>query len=226
MKQHPILFSTPMVQAILAGNKTMTRRIVKPQPIFKEGVGKWYGKNEQFVGDKMVVLDLMELSCPYGKSGDVLWVRECFTVLEPEHCEGMSQRFYYKAEHHVGNEEWRLEEIEKGYPYQWKPSIHMPKSACRVWLEITNIRVERLQSISEKDAIAEGILPLLMSSVQLATSGQLYFDYSKPKQFFNEGLPPFWSFNSLWCSINGPDSWDENPWVWVIEFKRIEKPQP
>ncbi len=104
-------------------------------------------------------------------------------------------------------------------PLPWKPSIHMPKAAARIWLKVKEIGVERLQDIKPEDAVAEEILPLAMSSMQLAQSGQLYFDYTKPKQLFNDGLPPFWSFSSLWCSINGADSWDANPWVWVVKFE-------
>ena len=100
----------------------------------------------------------------------------------------------------------------------------MPKVAARIWLEVTDIKCERLQSISHKDCIAEGILPLNMSAAQLAEQGQRYFDYSKPKQHFVDGLDPFWSFNSLWCRINGGDSWDANPWVFAYTFKQIEPP--
>jgi len=189
-----------MVSAILAGNKTMTRRIVKPQ--FNQHLNLCRDFIAEYSEGQLV-------KCPYGKTGDVLWVRESFTILEPEHCEGMSERFYYKAGHHESNEEWRLEEIENGYPYKWKPSIHMPKSACRIWLEITNIRVERLQVISGKDILSEGI-----------DNGK-----SNPSMGKRWEAMQLIAFMSLWSKINGPASWNANPWIWVIEFKRIEKPE-
>src|SRR5688500_6041334 len=88
---------------------------------------------------------------------DRLWVRETYTILEPEHCEGMSDRVYYRSDHHESNEEWRLEAISHGYSYQWKPSIFMRKNHSRIWLEVTDIRIEQLQMISRQDAAAEGM---------------------------------------------------------------------
>ncbi|MDO8997221.1 MAG: hypothetical protein Q7U77_11390 [Sediminibacterium sp.] len=185
MKYIPILFSTAMVQAIIEGRKSMTRRVVKPQPS-ETGVSAFNdGEHPQ-------------MKCPYGQVGDILWVRESF-ISGYECDEGSFNTdedgeyipvLKYKADResfdwYDGNSDFPCEKIP------WKPSIHMPKSACRIFLKITNVRVERLQDISEEDAIAEGIA----------------------------------SFKSLWQSINGEKSWDDNPWVWVIEFERIEKPE-
>ena len=206
----PILFSTPMVQSILSGTKTQTRRLFK------------VNKQTITADEENVVFDV-EMGeavyssmggqswwrCPYGNVGDILWVRETWSEGCIENGEHTGIR--YKAD-------------DENFKVKWRPSIFMPKDACRLFLEITNIRCERLQDITGDEAIQEGILPLNMSSSQLAESGKLYFDYSKPKQFFNEGLPPFWSFNSLWCSINGNQSWEENPFVWIIEFKRVDCP--
>ncbi len=190
MKQTPILFSTEMVQAILAGRKTQTRRVIKPQP-----------QAAQF---EKLLFDGRELTknsflnyCPYGQPGDVLWVRETFAT-------GLhSGLFYFKA-----NGE------KASGTSKWKPSIHMPKAAARIWLEITNVRVERLQDITQDDAVSEGI-------TQIKTER------------------PATTFQKLWQSINGkprtvetdqgtiklpPVDWHANPWVWVVEFKRTNKP--
>lgn len=218
MKQHPILFSTPMVQAILQGNKTMTRRVVK---VIVEAslVGtnpftfSWIASEN---GIEAIGRLLYLSQSPYGKVGDVLWVRESFTVLEPEHCiGGMKSRFIYKANMNPDSEEIRQDYIKCGYPYKWKPSIHMPKEACRLFLQITNIRVERLQEISEDDAINEGIENL----------GKGY-SLTPWKDYLGKGgfVATRTSFFTLWSKINGINSWNSNPWVWVIEFKQIAKP--
>ena len=108
-----------------------------------------------------------------------------------------------------------MEYAKEKYGYKWTPAIHMPKVACRIFLEIISIRVERLEDISHDDSISEGIerMPI-----------ELWW-----KNYLNHPLPgvsnPRESFISLWKSINGNDSWESNPWVWVIEFKRIEKPE-
>lgn len=228
-KQLPILFSTPMVQAIIDGRKTQTRRIVNTKhkgwdaqehelsftrtltrEVVENGIAKASQVNE-LVGFHAFFKEQdshLGIKCPYGQPGDLLWVRETH---DPTGCGGS---ILYKADYTL----LELSQAAKGV-FRWKPSIHMKKDYARIWLQVEEIGVERLQDISEEDAKAEGILPLAASSAQLATHGQLYFDYSKPKQLFNEGLPPFWSFNSLWCSINGGDSWEENPWLWVVKYK-------
>jgi hypothetical protein len=222
MKEIPILFSTQMVDSILQGIKIQTRRIVKTSqkgwdPQKMEFV-KTEDINSSFFENKNVsnslIKDLtgfhaffkdrdndMKLStkCPYGQPGDILWVKETWQKIE-------GNRIIFKA-------------APIFWGGKWRRSIFMKKQYARIWLKISEVKVERLQDISEEDAKAEGILPLLASSTQLVTQARLYFDYSKPRQFFNDGLPAFWSFNSLWCSINGGESWEANPWVWVITFK-------
>lgn len=219
MKEHPILFNTDMVQAILQGRKTQTRRVVKNIPDESQYLKEYPAHNAMDMYPFLKPDELQKpdnekiatvISCPSGKVGDRLWVRETFS---PPMAGQINTAFMYKADYaQVITENKNIKGI-------WKPSIHMPKTAARIWLEVEEVKVERLQDISEEDAIAEGVLPLLASSMQLITQGQLYFDYSKPKQFFNEGLPALWSFNSLWCSINGTESWEANPWVWAIKFK-------
>ena len=165
MKERPIIFSTPMVKAILDGRKTQTRRVIKDQP-------------------PLSMRDMFKpknLKCPYGQVGDRLWVRETF---KPYNCMG---GFAYKADG----------DLSTGFP--WKPSIHMPRGASRITLEITESRAERLQDISEEDAKAEGVkcCPNAVS------------DYKH-------------HFMILWDSINGKKyPWDSNPWVWVISFKVV-----
>jgi len=212
MKIKPILFSTPMVQAIQEGRKTQTRRNIKPQPDVR-GLRTTNVEFEDWHG--------LEVKPKYQK-GDILWVRETFRYA---HHYGIDYEF---VQYKDGSTNTHCEIPDKDqilHDDKWKPSIFMPKAACRIFLEVTDVRAERLHDISEEDAIAEGIIPLSMSSMQMASYGQLYFDYSKPKQFFKEGVPSFWSFNSLWCSINGTESWEADPFVFVYDFKRVEKPE-
>lgn len=193
MKQRPILFSTPMVQAILEGRKTQTRRIVKPQPI----VGLENIKDDIFFDTHTSGIEQKVFKCPYGKIGDVLWVRETFLENDGE--------YYFKAS---------MDDSDNKYlSGSWKPSIHMPKIAARIYLKITNVRVEKLQDISEQDSVNEGVEE---SSI----------DKGWYKNYVNNLLTKnaIRSFFSLWESINGNKSLDNNPWVWLIEFERIEKP--
>jgi len=191
-----------MIRAILDGRKTQTRRIVKPQPEYSHGMGKWVLYPKQH---PTVYADLINAFkyCPYGQPGDVLWVKETYSVLEPEHIISgrMKDRFVFKADMKTKeSEEIRQELIKCGYPYKWKSSRFMPKEACRIKLLIEDIRVERLQDISEEDAMAEGVIATPYFSWETG-----YID----------------SYHELWESINGKGSWDANPFVWVIKFKKL-----
>ncbi|TXH90322.1 MAG: hypothetical protein E6Q78_05105 [Rhodoferax sp.] len=177
MKEHPILFSAPMVRAILAGTKTQTRRVVKPTP-------EWIGKSGVLSFNGRV--GLPHAICPYGQPGDRLWVREAWNGYGPFK-DGM--HYYYRATD------------QNPDSTKWKPSIHMPRAASRITLEITGVRVERLQDISEADAKAEG--------------------YKEFPGSVNQMDPVTW-YQALWEQINGPGAWDANPWVWVVKFKRLE----
>jgi hypothetical protein len=205
MKERPILFSTEMVQALLDGRKTMTRRVVKGAAL------DWLAPEiftPEFVADPANSL------CPYGQVGDVLWVRESF--VKATDSEG---DYVYKA----------LSTLSKKIFTKWKPSIFMPKAACRLRLKITNVRVERLQEISEDDAKAEGIFYYdspLFNEVR-------YADYLNLASDWREAIS---SFRSLWDSVNGAKkgrprngsgevvdySWSSNPWVWVVVFEKVE----
>ena len=209
----PILFSAPMVQAILDGRKTQTRRIVKPQPTYlpitttlenHESILKDYlnsGINKNIFKSQKI------------KIGDILWVRETWQ----QECEliqiagGDWSNAYLNA---TGNYVYKSDNIilpsETETFSKWKPSIFMPKEACRIFLKVTNVRVERLNDISEGDAISEGII---------SKNEKLFFDYENKTFHY---LSPQNSFKSLWNSIN--KNWEENPFVWVYTFERIERP--
>lgn len=179
MKERPIIFSTQMVQAILEGRKTMTRRIVKfPKDFTGESVydNSPYGLKYSNSKDTLV-----RMVCHYGEPGDQLWVKETFARV--------SMGVYaYKAE---------APDKKAEMLFKWTPSIFMPRKASRINLLIKSISVERLQDISIEDALKEGINHRSMN------------------------YPPS-EFAWLWKSINGEGSWEQNPWVWVIEFERID----
>lgn len=209
-KLRPILFSTPMVQAILEGRKTQTRRLIKS----RHESGLFQVCKRATDGQIMNIESLdwdernceKDITCPYGNIGDLLWVRESFMRYQP------GRPFIYKTE--------VSEEQMKGGAFKFKPSIHMPYEACRLWLKITNIRIERLQEITPEDAEAEGIK---------GYPGDLWKRYTvntdTATQFMGETvLSRTQSFKTLWQSINGEESWDSNPFVWVVEFERCSKP--
>lgn len=234
MKEHPILFSGPMVRAILEGRKTQTRRIVKgrKQPwddkdclqeckaVHPDGTGHGFVFWRNGLGSpEFTKRHYPEggWQCPYGKPGDRLWVRETFALeatdkLYPWHLDGRPHQQGDNREefsitvpcYRATDEDYGLtteEQFDEGDTRtRWKPSIHMPRWASRITLEVVSVRVERLRDISEEDAIAEGV----------KTSGVL-------RVFEN----PIMEYHHLWNTINGEGAWDANPWVWVVEFKRI-----
>lgn len=194
MKERPILFSAPMVRAILAGTKTQTRRVVKPQPIMRDGEPVWPNDVARPRGRGFE-------DCPYGNPGDRLWVRETFMHEPADYCWEASVSIpcrpactIYRADH---------EGDSRGAG--WIPSIHMPRSLSRITLEIKDVRVERLNDISDDDCVAEGCDDT--RDLKIAPG----------RIFFADG--PKGAYRALWESINGPGSWDANPWVWVIQFE-------
>ena len=216
MKERPILFTGPMVHAILDGSKTQTRRIAK----------EFAGRDNL---DAILRRFPNQNGCPYGQPGDRLWVRESWGVVSNDwDANGnltdwtpdrpataiTEMRFgqgYYSG-HAIyaadGSYEWAGDDDGGGEPRSaWHPSIHMPRAASRILLEIVSVRVERLQDIGEADARAEGV----------TIEDQHMRGYCA-----GEFLPPsIRAYRDLWESINGAGSWGANPWVWVVEFKRV-----
>jgi len=219
----PIIFSTPMVQAILNGNKTMTRRIVKPQPAMDTEISympnepiPWQGEWNPWKWDTEEG-ESVSKRCPYGNIGDRLWVRETVFPVVIEDYDGHGNEkhtFWYKADNID-------EDLKNNYEdSRWIPSIYMPKVACRIFLEITKIKVQRVQDISEEDAIHEGVE--CMNGVFNGKPGFWYRNYHSKNEPPVRISTAIGSFQSLWEMINGEESWNTNPFVWAIEYRRIE----
>jgi hypothetical protein len=233
MKEHPILFSGEMVRAILAGRKTVTRRVIKPQPdidtdtrwrydgIDAEDGGHWI---ELLSSDGMPTekYKCVADKCPYGEVGDRLWVREKFRLVDFEYVDDWNASVQCGADMELGP---RLHDLDddSGIKTGWRPSIHMPRAASRITLEITDVRVERLQDITEDDAISEGML--------------LYHEWetAEYKKVVNEahengtkpplGFSPRQRFIHLWDALYAKRGygWNTNPYVWVISFMVIKE---
>lgn len=211
MKERPILFSAPMVKAILEGRKTMTRRV--------NSIGEY---------------DISDKKCPYGVVGDRLWVRETwqsffseevtqnhqqgprsFSGVPAETAKGHYMFFYYRADGEAPDD-------PKYGKAVWRPSIFMPRWVSRITLEVTDIKVERLQDITEEDAIAEGIHLCAGIDEEGYTHGYHWGPVSDAELLFNSAAD---AYRKLWDSINGQKpgkTWNDNPWVWVIEFKEVK----
>jgi len=198
--------STPMVKAILNDTKTMTRRIIKPQPIREDIVSigklvtKWYAWDKYGL-----LIDGLKWICPF-QVGQILWVKETYMIKNPLTFEPM-----YKVDNETN--QW-------GQLYKWKPSIFMPKKYARIWLEIISIKVEKLQDISHDDIISEG---WNLSYDDILNKGWNTQDILKPITYSQVARQ--W-YQELWGKINGGKkgfAWSDNPWVWRIEFKRIGK---
>jgi hypothetical protein len=216
MKERRILFSAPMVRALLDGTKTQTRRVVKDLPPWEiteichdaGGTGKWMPNGPSPSGKGMAAGHWRH--CPYGRSGDRLWVRESFVAF------GRWETRYSEKKQ---RDEWHFVDLtletDQAYRFDgadpdarrrtgaaptWhsRPSLFMPRAASRILLDVVSVRVERLQDISHEDAECEG--------VKCNYSALGFRDH----------------YRHLWESINGPSSWDANPWVWVVEFKRVQ----
>jgi hypothetical protein len=201
MKERPILFSSPMVRAIMEDRKTQTRRLMKLQPSTQPevlyGEGAKLRAGESFAGGALAVwpgeseFDYCDCHCPYGEATDRLWVRETWQSASLMSKGIINEGPCFRATGHAENCRF--------HGHLWRPSIFMPRALSRITLEITGVRVERLNDISHLDALAEGA----------------EYDVSESNG------SPLCRFQALWESINGKDSWKENPYVWVIEFNRI-----
>lgn len=238
MKERGIIFSAPMVRALLDGRKSQTRRVVKwpewlPAQQIPDAVHA-FSNGLPRCGLFEDGQPVRSFGCPYGQPGDRLWVRETWgyrgngwTNLRPDEREydihyqadDSRRRFIFpdkqepaglprQAQQREGQSRTNYDDALTRYWRQWRPSIFMPRWASRITLEVTGVRVERLQDISEEDAFAEGV-----EATEFPDPYRDSFAISTPGRA---------GYAQLWNSINGPDSWDANPWVWCIEFQRLE----
>ncbi|MFC5372964.1 hypothetical protein ACFPIF_10390 [Brevundimonas faecalis] len=232
MIERPILFSDPMVRALLDGRKTQTRRVVKPMPKWAErfpickpegmtaGHQIWWWDGElEFVG--------VAQDCPYGQPGDRLWVREAWAPVPAtayRHSEGVQQV--------INPDDPDMAAIfaagwDRNIP-KWKPSIHMPRWASRILLEITDVRVERLQDISEADAAAEGLMTWQGQDCDgdPRLDGRLYdftaWGWEPPRHESDGWMTAYAAYRDLWNHINGASAWAANPWVWAVSFRVVD----
>jgi hypothetical protein len=255
MKERPILFSSPMIRALLAGTKTQTRRIVKApseEPVEEwrtDDHGSWYGVALLTASGGLGVPVTDIIACPYGVPDDQLWVREAFYCDDYQYPKGprdeLLEAMEYRADHDCRNWEAGCPCADDSGRSSWRPSIHMPRWASRITLEIAEVRVQRLLDITEDDARAEGVEPFFtrfpaIGRDQRLTTGELARDAEHRA-----------SFAVLWDEINGdrqrrewlgvgdPDytddrpyrmvadesaRWSANPWVWALTFKRVGVP--
>jgi hypothetical protein len=211
IKERPILFSSEMVRAILDGRKTQTRRVVKDQTAFRDkpdGMEWWAG----LMGWQPVdVADppLKSLRCPYGQPGERLWVRETWMAVDTSFREPV--RFERKNDR-AGKPHTIVYRADGDMHCDWRPSIHMPRWASRLTLDIADVRVERLQDISDADAVSEGAPDMICSQ-----------EYGAPRGLGGTEHDHRFGFQQLWNDINRKrHPWSSNPWVWAITFKRVE----
>lgn len=192
-KERPILFSGPMIRALMKGRKTQTRRIVKPQPEFRGSQDSWFWKGgpalrkatygADYVHTDRCALERAMVAISPFQAGQLLWVKETFGFNGNQ-----ADDVVYRATANLHD------------PIPWTPAIFMPRKYSRITLEIVSVRVERLQEISEADAMAEGVT--LLGTTRWETEGRD-------------------AYHTLWESINGNGSWEINPWIWRLEFRRV-----
>lgn len=206
MKEHPILMNGAMVRAVLDGGKTQTRRVMKPQPTRIGTTTILEYRGGLYQPERLPANSNLFNHCPYGQAGDRIWVRETFSDV-------------YGA---GGDEDRRKKEVMyrangETDPYviggRWTPSIHMPRWASRILLEIVSVRVERLQDISDTDIVAEGI------GLDASAEAQDRYDIVLKGSGASGRATLRTAWRDLWESTGG--DWDANEWLWVIEFKRI-----
>jgi hypothetical protein len=204
------------VRAVLDGEKTVLRRQVKPQPDVDKRKHRWgmslvngvlsWGKAPWRVSDPYNHYAEQSVRCPFGVPGDRLWVREtwhwCRDCASVYGCETCTKGFVYRATTSDG----------ESRKYSWKPSVHMRRWACRLVLEVTNVRVERLQDITEADARAEGLEPVPAHGAWVTSPRHEGGHWSARKAFADK-----------WIAIYGEDSWEANPWVWRVAFRRVDQ---
>lgn len=209
-KYRPVIFSASMVRAILSGNKTQTRRLVALDDKFSEIRSPSLCCINDKIDWGVLAFDntfdykfpqIKHIKSPFGYKGDRLWVRESFTLIDNGNLP------IYRADGRDAFGDF-VEELKPDDPdklFKWKPSIHMPRNKSRIILEVKDLRVERLQEISNKDALAEGI-----------TLEQL------PDNLQDQDRAKTW-FRGLWQSLYGAKSWESNPWVWAVDFELVRQ---
>lgn len=226
MKERPIIFNGEMVRAILDGRKTQTRRIMKKQPVLNGNLYEVFGAawSKGVTSVPAVPGHSLSTRCPFGEVGDRIWVRETFAAFDAD------WKFPGRP-HDLKDGPWpNVIYPASGsgvLPVTLRPSIHMPRWASRITLEITGVRVERLNDISHEDAGREGVHTEVLDQTVVARN---YAAEDEFFQFWSESMPHYVemnelfraSFHSLWQSIYGEESWQANPWVWVIDFRLIE----
>lgn len=210
MKERPILFSAPMVRALLNGTKTQTRRAIKPE--------WWRCLDPEDEDDRAAALK----QCPYGAPGDRLWVKETWCSAYARGCFGVMSRADGSFRQ-TGKRAEKGPHFDGGSPQpnplvKWRPSIFMPRWASRITLELTEVRIQRLWGISEMDAIAEGVEDVSPDPERWSRWRDYFPEREAPKGSFPTARQ---SFLSLWESINGTKSVAADPWVWALTFKRV-----
>lgn len=204
MAEKPILFNGQMVRAILEGRKTQTRRMMKPQPELRMG-GFWHWKDCQWAdGGLGFPKSGIEDHAPY-QPGDRLWVKETWNHAnrgtDGPYTEGTP--VFYREDYRDDPHGYDGEKSPEGKYRNWLPSIHMPRAASRITLEVTDVRAERLEELTPEDCIAEGILKKESNSEDWRQRA-------------------VWEFRELWKNLYGMGAWESNPWVWVICFRVLE----
>lgn len=215
-RERPILFSAPMVRALLDGRKTQTRRVVKGDPVF---VLPFIGRDNQpthefglcLTHDRVIN---KHVRCPYGVPGDTLWVRESFAKVWRDECppatpDDVDIEYRADTDGKAFAGDWPIEERDNEDRPRWRPSIHMPRWASRITLRVTEVRVERLNEISHDDCWAEGTVCDI---------------HGARKHTCCSGLTR--GYRAIWETINGSGSWDRNPWVWAVSFERVAQAVP
>lgn len=237
MKERPALMNADAVRAVLAGSKTQMRRIIKPTP--EAWIDRLHGNNLRgrapynieheetgaTVGYGFQSEDTY-YKCPYGRPGERLYVRETWRVSGASFIDYSTPQLSKRWERERGSELqeaicYAADEYPGEHPGQYRPSIHMPRWASRLTLEVTGVRVERLQDVSAEDALAEGVCLTEFWTPKELEGMPFEEKWWDDYQFF-QNYPQI-AFKRLWESINGPGSWEANPWVWVIVFKRLEE---
>jgi len=202
MKEHPILFSTDMVKAKLAGNKTMTRRLINPQPIIDDQSGFVFDGKHRKQYDIHNWKDRFIDDWSRWMPGDLLWTRESWSYYTDDVGNDIPGLYQFKTDSHITDE------------VKFRPSIHMPKDACRIWDEIISIKIERVADITEDDAKKEGANRGIFREGPNTEKGEFHLEHNIHGSYKA-------GFEFIWKIINGKDSWKLNQWVWVIEYKNV-----